>query len=126
MVGGTRGDFSNLEWAGLKCITREFLVTAARRQRSVTYKEVAGLLKHRRFGYRSEAMDQMLGVISADEHAAGRPLLSAVVVRSDPQQPMPGPGFFELAKELGSMTDQIAILDYWRAEFRRVCQYPWP
>jgi hypothetical protein len=109
----------------LKCITREFLVSSARRQRSVTYKEVAGRIKDRRFGYRSEVTDEVLGVISADEHAAGRPLLSAVVVRSEPQQPMPGPGFFELAKELGSMTGQIAKLGYWRTEFRRVCQYPW-
>jgi hypothetical protein len=82
-------------------------------------------VKDPRLRYRSEAMDQLLGEISADEDAAGRPLLSAVVVRSDPQKPMPGPGFFELAKELRSMTDKMTRLDYWRAELKRVLKYRW-
>jgi hypothetical protein len=106
--------------------TRGFLVTAARRQRSVTYKDVAGLFKDRRFGYRSKAIVELLGEISADEHGAGRPLLSAVVVRSDVKLPIPGPGFFRLARQLGSIPAKTTEVDYWRAEFRRVCQCPWP
>jgi hypothetical protein len=76
--------------------------------------------------YKSEAMDQLLGEISEEEHAAERPLLSAVVVRSDPDRPVPGPGFYRLARRLGSMPDQTDEVDFWRAEFLRVCQYPWP
>jgi hypothetical protein len=74
----------------------------------------------------SEAMVDLLGEISAEEHAAGRPLLSAVVVRNDPELPIPGPGFYWLAKQLGSMTDKMTEVDYWKAEFRLVCQYTWP
>jgi hypothetical protein len=71
-------------------------------------------------------MADLLGEVSADEHTAGRPLLSAVVVRSDVELPIPGPGFFRLAKQLGSMTAEMADVDYWRTEFSRVCKYPWP
>lgn len=49
--------------------------------------------------------------ISRDEHKAGRPLLSVVVVGTD--KGIPGPGFFTLAKELGLMQgeDQKAFFE---------------
>jgi hypothetical protein len=70
-------------------------------------------------------MVDLLGEISAGEHAAGRPLLSAVVVRRDPTLPIPGPGFFRLAKDLGSMSKGTDRVVFWKAEFQRVCKYPW-
>ena len=82
-------------------------------------------MKDPRLRYRSEAMDQLLLEMSEDEHAAERPLLSAVVVRSAPEWPMPCPGFFRVAKQLGSMTEGTTDLDYWRAERRRVFLFPW-
>jgi hypothetical protein len=78
MPMGTRADFSALEWAGLKCETRVYLIEAARQQRTVYYKDVAQQFKDRRLHHKSEAMVDLLGEISAEEHAAGRPLLSAV------------------------------------------------
>jgi hypothetical protein len=126
MPMGTRADFSALEWAGLKCETRVYLIEAARQQRTVYYKDVAQQFKDPRLHHKSEAMVDLLGEISADEDAAGRPLLSAVVVRNDPELPIPGPGFFRVAKQHGSMTAGMAEVDYWRAEFGRVCKHPWP
>jgi hypothetical protein len=41
----------------------------------------------------------MLGEISADCHAEGLPLLSALVVYKDAMEP--GPGFFKFAEGLG-------------------------
>ena len=48
----------------------------------------------------------MLGEISSEEDAAGRGMLTVLVVhRAGDMQP--GPGFFELAKQLGRNTSNI-------------------
>jgi len=36
-----------------------------------------------------------------------------------------GPGFYRLAKELGSMSKGEDKVVFWKAEFRRVCTYAW-
>jgi len=122
---GTRANFSALEWAGLKAETRAHLIKAAGRQRHVFYKDVDDHIKDPRLNYKSAAMDDLLGEISEEEHADGRPLLSAVVVRNDLKLPIPGPGFFRLAKQLGSMPNDGDKVVFWRAEFMRVCRYRW-
>jgi hypothetical protein len=126
MPMGTRADFTALECAGLKCETTVYLVEVARQQRTVYYKDVAQQFKDRRLDHKSEAMVDLLGEISAEEHAAGRPLLSAVVVRNDPELPIPGRGFFRLARNLGSMSKTADKVVFWKAELQRVCKYPWP
>jgi hypothetical protein len=70
-MGGKRADFSDLEWAGLKAETRAYLIEAARRQRTVYYKDVAQQTNDRRLHHKSEAVVDLLGEISAGEHAAG-------------------------------------------------------
>ena len=62
----------------------------------------------------------ILDGISQAEHDAGRPLLSAVVIRRD--ENMPGTGFFTLARALGLHTEGDN-LDFWLAELRRVHDY---
>ena len=124
-MGGKRADFSDLEWAGLKAETRAYLIEAARRQRTVYYKDVAQQTIDRRLHHKSEAVVDLLGEISAGEHAAGRPLLSAVVVHKAPELPIPSPGFFRSAQQLGCMAQDMRKVDYSRTEFRLVCQYPW-
>lgn len=62
----------------------------------------------------------ILDRISSTEHRAGRPLLSAVVIRSDKN--MPGRGFFKLARRLclhGADDD----FRYWLRELRQVHDY---
>lgn len=81
--------------------------------------------KGRRLHYQSEAMVDLLEEISTEEHAAGRPLLSVVVVRRDVELPIPGPGFFRLAKRLGSLSEGADKAAFWKAEFQRVWKYPW-
>jgi hypothetical protein len=54
-------------------------------------------------------LSEMLGEISTCEHDHGRPMLSAIVVHAEDGQP--GRGFFNLARELGSLhgsSDQAA------------------
>jgi hypothetical protein len=104
---------------------RDQLIDAARRQRRITYTDVQRLLKEPRIYQRSAEMDALLRQISEAEHAAGRLMLSAVVVRkeADGQLGRPGSGFDELAKDLGANLGQPPDV-FWKAEFRRVCAYP--
>ena len=94
-------------------------------RRPASHNDVAQQFNDRRLHHKSEAMVDLLGEISAEEHAVGRPLLSAVVVRKDEALPIPGPGFYRLAKELGSMSKGEDKVVFWKAEFRRVCTYAW-
>ena len=75
------------------------LVQAARAQELVHYGELAKMLgidmDDPYFGAR---VGKVLGRISEDEIAAGRPLISAIVVSKDTM--LPGHGFFNLGQEL--------------------------
>ena len=65
----------------------------------------------------SFALAHMLGEVSEAENAAGRGMLSVIVVHKDGDM-QPGLGFFELAKKLGRDTsDKTAC---WVEELRRV------
>ena len=78
----------------------EELLRVARSQRVVNYSDVAPLagLNMDSPEDRNRIAD-ILDVISQAEHRAGKPLLSAVVIRRDKN--MPGAGFFNLARRLG-------------------------
>lgn len=60
---------------------------------------------------------EILDSISRAEHAAGRPLLSAVVVQKGEE--IPSRGFFNLASRLG-LRDASTDVHYWRRELQRV------
>jgi hypothetical protein len=62
----------------------------------------------------------ILGQLSFDEHEAGRPLLSVLVVHKTGDM-QPGDGFFELAESLGRDTSDIDKA--WIAEVRMVFQH---
>lgn len=75
------------------------LVEAARARGFVHYAELAKMLgidmDNPHFGAQ---VGKVLGRISEDEVAAGRPMLSAIVVSKDTM--LPGRGFFNLGEEL--------------------------
>jgi hypothetical protein len=79
---------------------REYLIAVARRGETTTYAGVMGAA-----GLDvDEPADRvrlagLLREISTAEHAAGRPMLTAVVVHRG--RGRPGRGFFELARSLG-------------------------
>jgi hypothetical protein len=96
------------------------LINAAQQRHEVTYKEVATILGiHIPGNYMGRAIGQVLGEISEDEHAAGRPMLSAIVRRDNG---IPGKGFFTLARELGklSATDTQGEIQFWQDELEKV------
>jgi hypothetical protein len=82
---------------------REHLIAVARRRETTTYAEVA-----RAAGLDvddpadRERLAALLREISTAEHAAGRPMLTAVVVHRG--RGRPGRGFFDLARLLGRHT----------------------
>ncbi|SRR6266487_2333079 len=65
---------------------------------------------------------ELLGEISVFEHQHGRPMLSAIVIHREDNQP--GQGFFELARQLGLfrggerfvffVQELNRVYDYWR------------
>lgn len=102
---------------------RERLVRAARARELVHYGELARMLgidmDNPHFGAQ---VGRVLGEISTEEVANGRPMLSAIVVSRDTM--LPGHGFYDLGKQLRQVPDgedemafavrQIqGVHDYW-------------
>lgn len=110
------------EWRIVKRRTRARLVTAARAGRTIFYKDVAALFLDPRLKPQSGAMRELLMEISVAEHGAGRPLLSAIVVRTDTRRP--GKGFEAMARRLkcrvGSHPDR-----FWRRQRDQVWKHAW-
>ncbi|HBE68629.1 MAG TPA: hypothetical protein DDW52_10830 [Planctomycetaceae bacterium] len=102
---------------------RNQLIDAARTEDGfVTYPEVAETADIRATGEAFvEAVSTLLGEISTDEHAAGRPLLSAIV--KGEKKTEPGKGFAKLAKELGRRKDSDDKLVFWLKEVSALRAY---
>ena len=87
----------------------------------VNYSDVAPLADlNMELAHDRNQIARILDGISQSEHDAGRPLLSAVVIRKD--ENTPGNGFFTLAKRLG-LHPGGDNLEFWLAELRRVHDY---
>lgn len=75
------------------------LVNAAESHGLVTYQEIAQIMGLPLIGnYMGREVGNMIGVISEDEVALGRPMLSAVVVGVNGK---PSDGFYGWARDLG-------------------------
>lgn len=107
-------------WSAAKEKAREEMVRVARCEDQTPYSDLADHIC-RTTGLCFEPHDrrfhEMLGEISTAENAAGRGMLSVVVVHKD-DDGLPGTGFFKLASRLGrSWTSK---LDFWIEESKRV------
>ncbi len=92
------------------------LIKAAQNRGTIGYQDVATIMALPMTGnHMARETGQMLGEISKNEHANGRPMLSAVVIRLDGA---PGDGFFELARELGRLKSATREDEkrFWQAE----------
>jgi hypothetical protein len=79
------------------------LITAAKYRGTITYQEIAKILGlPLRGNFMQSRVGRILGEISRDEVANGRPMLSAIAVGVGGE---PGKGFFVLARELGRLQD---------------------
>ena len=95
------------------------LIQAARNKQPIFYREIAEIMGLPSSGdYMAKETGQILGEISEYEHLHSRPLLSAVVVRSDKK--IPGEGFFTLARELGELEENMDEWTFWKREIKMV------
>lgn len=104
-------------WEAAKAEMREALVERAKVRGMIPYSDLVGKIKTIDLEPNSFALAAMLGEVSTEENAAGRGMLSVIVVHKVGDM-QPGPGFFELAKELGRNTSDI--LKCWVEELKTV------
>ena len=116
-VASTYG-YSQQLWDAAKERLRMALWNAAKGQRQVTYSDgVAEIRDIISFDPHDTVFHHMLGQISVEEDAAGRGMLSALVVHKHGDG-QPGPGFYELAQCLGrDTTDKVR---FWVDEVNRL------
>jgi len=107
------------DWNAAKEEIRQALVERAKVRGMIPYSDLANRVTTIRLEPDAYAMAAMLGEISTAENAAGRGMLTVIVVHKEGDM-QPGPGFFALARELGRDTSDI--LRCWVDELHRVHQ----
>lgn len=89
---------------------RTLLIGLATQRRSITYSDFVERIRSLRLIPRDPRLFEILGEISSEEAQAGKGMLSVLVVRKE--DGTPGPGFFDLAKDLGrDISDETAVID---------------
>ena len=108
------------KWNKAKEEMRQVLIKIAKARGRIPYSGLVAKVKTITLEPESYALAAMLGEISTKENAAGRGMLSVIVVHKSGDM-QPGQGFFELANELGRDTSDI--LKCWVDEFNKVHAY---
>lgn len=107
---------SEAVWDEAKAQAVEVMRAAARARDLVFYSQLVARISAIEMGPRDPRVGKMLREVSEDEVAAGRGMLSVLVVRKSDS--MPGKNFFTLASELGrDARDEMAC---WMRELQRV------
>jgi hypothetical protein len=104
-------------WEAAKVEAKNILAGCARRRQMIPYSDFVTKIHSIKIDYHDPRLFHFLGEISAEESAAGRGMLTALVVHKHGDM-QPGPGFFELAQTLGHDTSDI--LKFWIEEVKRV------
>lgn len=98
----------------------DILAARAKARGVIPYSDLAARIQSVRLEAHDQRLFHLLGEISEVEDAAGRGTLSVIVVHKAGDM-QPGPGFFELAKQLGRDTSDI--LKCWVEELKKVHAY---
>jgi len=109
--------FDDTQWDAAKREAVEILSARARDRSMIPYSELVGQIESVNFQPHDKRFFDFLGEISTEESEAGRGMLSALVVHKSGDM-QPGPGFFELARDLGKNTKDIVAC--WVEEFKCV------
>jgi len=105
------------DWNSAKAQACEAMIERARKRGMIPYSELVREISAVKFEAFDTRLFHMLGEISVEENAAGRGMLSAVVVHKAGDME-PGPGFFLLGKHLGH--DTRDLLKFWIQELHKV------
>lgn len=109
--------FPKCDWDAAKEEAKAIMIGRAKVRGMIPYSDLARQIKSLRLEAHDTRLFHMLGEISSEEDAAGRGMLSVIVVHKDGDM-QPGPGFFELANTLSRDTSDI--LECWVNELHRV------
>jgi hypothetical protein len=112
--------FSEFAWDAAKQEVRQILAECAKVRGMIPYSDLVARLKSIHLEAHDQRLFHLLGQVSSQEDAAGRGMLSVVVVHKSGDM-QPGPGFFDLAKRLGRDTSDI--LNCWVSELKKVHAY---
>jgi hypothetical protein len=112
--------FSEAAWSAAKREVKEILAARAKLRGMIPYSDLVAKLKTIHLEAHDQRLFHLLGQVSSEEDAAGRGMLSVVVVHKTGDM-QPGPGFFELAKHLGRDTSDL--LKCWVSELKKVHAY---
>ena len=95
------------------------LVRAAQYRGVTTYQDLAVIMGLPLTGsHMARETGTVLGEIATDEVKAGRPILTAVVVRVYERRP--GDGFYAVAHELGRVASPDEDVEFWQRELQAV------
>jgi len=108
------------DWDKAKEEMRQILIQRAKVCEMIPYSELVAQVHTILINPESYALAAMLGELSSAEDAACRGMLTVIVVHKSGDM-QPGPGFFELANELGCDTSDI--LKCWVDELKKVYAY---
>jgi len=114
---GLRHGFPETTWNAAKEEARGFMIDRAKVRGMIPYSDLVKQLTSIKFDPHDVRLFHMLGEISSEEDAQGRGMLTVVVVHKHGDM-QPGPGFFELAKQLGRSTRDI--VKCWVDELHKV------
>ena len=111
-------DIDRRIWERAKREARDIMIATARTAKgTITYNELARRIASLRLAPDSPTLRELIGEISFAEDAAGRGMLSVVVIHQGGDG-LPGHGFFTLARGLGrDISDQKKL---WATELARV------
>src|SRR6059058_4250136 len=110
-------DYSEAEWQQGKAEMTGILQREADRRGMIAYSELSNQMTTIRIAPFGLPMSEMLGEIGTEEDAAGRGLLTVLVVHKSGDME-PGVGFYELAESLGRNTSDR--LKLWVNELHKV------
>jgi hypothetical protein len=116
----TKYGFDDAAWESAKAEGKELLAAYAKRRQMIPYSEFVARINSLTLEPHDPRLRFLLGEISSEESRAGRGMLTALVVHKTGDM-QPGPGFFELAKQLGHDTSDI--VKFWIEEVKLVFRH---
>jgi hypothetical protein len=115
-----RFGYPEAQWTRAKTEAKQVLIERARVGGLIPYSDLVQYIHAIAIEAHDPRLFNLLGQISVEEDEAGRGMLSVIVVHKVGDQ-QPGPGFFELAKQLSRDTSDTDAC--WIQELNRVHAY---
>lgn len=112
--------FAQPDWDSAKEEARQIMIARAKVRGMIPYSDLVRQISSISLEAHDSRLFHFLGEIASEEDAAGRGMLTVLVVHKTGDM-QPGPGFFELAQQLGRDTSDI--LKCWVDELHRVHKY---